>query len=130
MVEQRKGQVIIPKDVQGLSKKDREKLADSLVYLPTARPYTLGGLCIYLGVNTKYFNDFEKSLKDKPNEGFSEVICTIKDIIYTQKFEGACVGAFNANLISRELGIADATKVSGPNGEPLAPAQYNVTLKL
>lgn len=74
---------------------------------PTARPYTISGLCLFLGVNTKYFNDFKKSETYKNNKDFSEVITRIEDIIYTQKFEGAAVGAFNATIMSRELGLAD-----------------------
>ncbi len=40
---------------------------------------------------------------------FSEVITRVEQIIYIQKFEGATVNAFNANIISRELGLADKT---------------------
>lgn len=77
--------------------------AGKIIKVPTARPYTITGLCIFLGVNKHYFNDFKKTCA----EDFSEIIFNIEDIIYTQKFEGATVGAFNANIIIRELGLAD-----------------------
>jgi len=80
------------------------------VELPTARPYTLTGLCIFLNVNTRYFLDFKDSIegkKEKRYQDFSQVIMRIEEIIRTQKYEGAAVGAFNANIISRDLGLID-----------------------
>lgn len=72
------------------------------VEIPVSAPYTLTGFCIFLGVNTKYFSDFKIAQKD-----FSEVIMNIEHIIYTQKFEGATVGTYNANIIARDLGLSD-----------------------
>ena len=40
------------------------------------------------------------------------VIARIEGIITTQQFEGACVGAFNANIISRTLGLADKKEIN------------------
>lgn len=73
------------------------------VRIPTTPPFTMTGLCIFLGVNTKYFNEFKKTC----DNNFSEVIEEIENIIYNQKFEGASVGAYNANIIARDLGLAD-----------------------
>lgn len=78
--------------------------------MPKMRPYTMQGLCGYLNCNTDYFNQFEKELT-KENKGFSEVITRIRETIYQQKFEGASVGFFNANIIARDLGLADKKEV-------------------
>lgn len=40
-----------------------------------------------------------------------EVLSRIERVIETQQFEGACVGAFNANIIARKLGLADKQEV-------------------
>lgn len=80
----------------------RGKDADR-VEIPTSSPFTLTGLCIFLGVNTKYFTEFEKSC----SKDFSEVITHVRDIIYNQKFEGAATGAYNSNIIARDLGLID-----------------------
>lgn len=82
------------------------ELAGQLVVIPTSRPYTLSGLCLYLGVNSKYFNDFKKNLKEDYID-FSEVLTHIEEIIYTQKFEGAAIGMFNSSIIARDLGLSD-----------------------
>jgi len=74
---------------------------------PTERPFTLHGLCLYLDCNTKYFNNFKKQLPEGDKD-FSYIITRIEETIYKQKFEGAAVGAFSANIIARDLGLADA----------------------
>ena len=88
------------------------------VKIPKMRAFTIAGLCIYLDCNTVYFNHFEKALKEKGQgnltemeKGFSKVITRIKDIIYTQKFEGAAAGFLNANIIARDLGLADKKQI-------------------
>jgi len=84
------------------------------VRIPTASPFTLTGLCIFLDVNTKYFTEFEATIKGKTDDlskDFSEVIRNVRDIIYNQKFEGASVGAYNANIIARDLGIVDKSEL-------------------
>lgn len=84
----------------------------NIIELPKMRPYTLQGLCIYLDCNTKYFNDFGDSLagkEDKLSTDFSEVITRIREVIYNQKFSGAASGFLNANIIARDLGLADKT---------------------
>lgn len=91
-----------------------------LIRMPLLRPYTIGGLCTFLRVNTKYFNDFKDGIRGKTDElskGFSEVIAEAEDVIYNQKFTGAVVGLFNANLISRELGLADKREIENKGGQ-------------
>lgn len=111
----------------------KEKVTQTTIQIPTSRPYTLSGLCIYLGVNTKYFNDFKDGMKGKEEEGrnkdFSEVISRIENIIYTQKFEGAAVGAFNANIIARDLGLTDKTDVTTKGKEISGGLKIGISLK-
>lgn len=95
---------------------------------PTARPYTLSGLCIYLGCNTHYLSQFKASLP-KDDEDFSSIITRIEETIYTHKFEGAAVGAFNATIISRDLGLRDKQELSGPDGGPLEITGIDVVFK-
>lgn len=83
---------------------------------PTARPYTLTGLCLYLDCNTQYFGEFKKNLPKGEND-FSVVITRIEEVIYTHKFEGAAVGAFNANIIARDLGLVDKKDVDNKSSD-------------
>lgn len=85
--------------------------------VPIMRAMTLAGLCFYLNCNEAYFRQFEK---DKEESGdYSTVITDIRTVIYRQKFEGAAGNLLNANIISRDLGLADKKDVSS-NGETLS----------
>jgi hypothetical protein len=79
----------------------------------TETPYTLSGLCLYLDCDRNYFNQFKRdlNLELKRDKDFYGIISRIEQIMFTQKFEGASVGAFNANIISRELGLVDKQEV-------------------
>lgn len=82
---------------------------------PHVPPFTFQGLCMFLGVNTQYFSQFENSLKGKKDElsiEFSLIITHIRDVIYRQKFEGAATGFYNANIIARDLGLTDKKDVT------------------
>lgn len=85
---------------------------------PLRRPYSLKGFCLFLGCNTVYFQQFIKSETYKNNKGFANIIFAVRDVIENQQFEGASVGQFNANIISRMLGLVDRVdQTSG--GEPI-----------
>jgi hypothetical protein len=72
----------------------------------TDTPYTLTGLFVFLDIVKQTWANY----RDK--EGFMDIIARVEQIMYTQKFEGAAVGAFNANIISRDLGLRDASEVT------------------
>ena len=104
-------------------------LKKAIVYQGTVSPnseelmraMTIKGLCIYWGVNTQYLNDFvsDLDLDKKEDKDFSIVISTIKEIIETQKFEGASAGLLNPNIIARDLGLTDKKELSGNIENPL-----------
>lgn len=74
------------------------------------RAMTLDGLTIFLDIGTQTWYDY------KAKEGFSEVTSKIERIIRDQKFSGAAADLLNANIIARDLGLADKSELSGPNG--------------
>lgn len=80
---------------------------------PISRPYSLMGFCLYVGSSTSWWSEFRSTCLDKGEKGFLNVIARIEGTIKTQQFEGACVGSFNANIISRTLGLADKQEISG-----------------
>jgi len=76
-----------------------------LIQIPVKRPYTLHALCTFFDCSTSWLRNFKANTKD---EGFLTVIEQIEETIYNQKFEGAAAGFFNANIISRDLGLKDS----------------------
>lgn len=67
----------------------------------TSAPFTLSGLYIFLDIDRKTWDLY------KTREDFIPVVTRVEQIIFTQKFEGATVGAYNANIIARDLGLVD-----------------------
>lgn len=94
--------------------------AGELIDLPISRPYTIHGLCLYLDCNTRYFTQFKANLPEDEKD-FSTIITRIEEAIYCQKFEGASVGAYNASIIARDLGLADKSELkhSGDRDNPV-----------
>lgn len=76
------------------------------------RAMTLSGLCIFLDIDRTTWADYAA------REDFIPVTSRVDEIIRTQKFEGASAGLLNANIIARDLGLADKSEVEG-----------NITLK-
>lgn len=77
--------------------------------LPKMRAMTLKGLCIFLDVSYSSFDNYCNSSHERYKD-FLEVTSRIKEIVYTQKFEGASAGFLNANIIARDLGLKEETK--------------------
>ena len=81
------------------------------------RPMTLNGLCLFLDIDDDTWTNYCK------REDFFGVTKRIQKVIYEQKFAGAVSGHFNANIIARDLGLADKTEA------PKQQAEVTVTIK-
>jgi hypothetical protein len=79
--------------------------AGTIMQIPTERPFTIHAFCIFAGIVTKTFWNYEQ------DEAYLPICTRIREIIYSQKFEGAVVGAFNANIIARDLGLSDKSEL-------------------
>lgn len=71
------------------------------------RAMTISGLCIFLDIARSTWDEYRAS-KD-----FSGIVTRVEEIIRTQKFEGASADLLNANIIARDLGLADKQDMSG-----------------
>lgn len=78
------------------------------------RAMTIGGLCLFLDISFETWSEWRKSRTD-----LSEVISRAEAIIYQQKFSGAAADLLNANIIARDLGLADKTEHTGKDGGPI-----------
>lgn len=98
--------------------------AGTLVQVPTARPYTITGFLLYANAGKEFWNQF----KAANHKGFSGVIEEIEHVMFTQKFEGAAVGAFNANIIARDLGLVDKKDLT-TDGESMNKGYYDFLMQ-
>lgn len=74
------------------------------------RAMTIGGLCIFLDIARPTWDDYRK------NKDFSAVCTRAEEIIRDQKFSGAAADLLNANIIARDLGLADKSELTGAGG--------------
>ena len=88
------------------------------VDIPTDTPYTITGLCLFLDIGVKTWRLY------RDREDFIPVVTRVEQIIYTQKFEGAAVGAFNPSIIARDLGLDKEEKE-----EEKAPQELTINVK-
>ena len=74
------------------------------------RAMTMGGLWLFLDVCKETWYSY----RDK--QDFVSVVTQAEEIIREQKFTGAAADLLNANIIARDLGLADKKehKVTGP----------------
>jgi hypothetical protein len=73
---------------------------------PTQRPYSRGGLFLYIGCSETWLTNFKKEC----SIDFLRVIEEIEKVIDTQQWEGATVGVFNSNIIARTLGLKERSE--------------------
>ena len=100
------------------------------VEMPTDRPITMSGLCLYLNCGEAYFRSFKHDLKGKTDDlsiEFATVIARIQQVVYTQQFEGAAVGAYDGRIISRALGLAEPIRLQGDSDNPI---QSKLTIEI
>jgi len=101
--------------------KDGDEVSKELM-----RPFTLSGLCVFLDCEEQTLKNYgtKEEYKD-----FFGVYTRIYQIIRTQKFEGAAVGLFNANIIARDLGLVEKNEHTGKDGGPIEQ-KFDITLNL
>jgi hypothetical protein len=77
------------------------------------RPFTIGGLCLFLGIVEMTWREWRK------REDLSAIIAWAEGVIREQKFAGAAAGLLNPSIIARDLGLADKQEHTGENGGPI-----------
>lgn len=101
----------------GRGKGDRE-----VETTPVSRPYSITGLCSFLDIVLDTWLNMKQRAVREHNE-VADVIARVEQIIETNQFEGAVVGAYNACIIARKLGLSEKSEVSG-----FSPVALNITV--
>jgi len=86
--------------------------AGMLVDRPARIPYSIGGFQAYHNLGINYLSDMKdrytaEDCKIKDADEFTRVIRWAENIIRHDKISGATIDVFNANIVARELQIAD-----------------------
>jgi len=78
------------------------------------RAMTISGLCIFLDIARRTWDEY------RARSDFLPIVTRAEEIIYSQKFAGAAADLLNANIIARDLGLADKSELTGKDGAPIA----------
>ena len=78
-------------------------------YVDHPRAFTAAGLAAFCGFKSSSI----KVWLENEDHLLHDVACKIADIMHEQKFTYAAVGLMNAQLVSRDLGLADKREVEG-----------------
>jgi len=75
-------------------------------HVPVAhmRAMTIDGLCIFLDIIRSTWDTF------RVRQGFSDIVTRTEATIRSQKFAGAAADLLNANIIARDLGLAEKSE--------------------
>lgn len=74
--------------------------------LPKMRAMTIGSLCMFLDITFETWCTWRTERDD-----LSDVITNVEQAIREQKFAGAAADLLNANIIARDLGLVDKSKI-------------------
>jgi DNA-packaging protein gp3 len=69
------------------------------------RAMTIDGLCLFLDIDHKTWGKY------RDREDFVPVVTRAENVIRSQKFAGAAADLLNANIIARDLGLADKSEI-------------------
>lgn len=81
--------------------------------LAKMRAMTVSGLCIFLDISVRTWAEYRE------RQDFTPITTRVDEIIRTQKFQGAAADLLNANIIARDLGLAEKQEHAGPDGGPI-----------
>lgn len=92
------------------------------------RVATVTGFCLRTGIDpTTWWAWKQEKGKPQARPDLHSVILVAEKSIREQKFAGAAADLLNANIISRDLGLADKTEVTGPGGGPIQQIKSEMT---
>lgn len=74
--------------------------------VPKMRAMTIDGICLFLDIAVSTWYEW------RGKDDFSEVVKRAESVIRSQKFAGAAADLLNANIIARDLGLADKREVA------------------
>lgn len=89
--------------------------------VPKMRAMTIGGMCLFLDISHDTWIEWRSSRPD-----LSEVIARAEAVIRDQKFGGAAADLLNANIIARDLGLADKSDHTSSDGTMTPPARIEI----
>lgn len=111
VAEQKRGNTILPKDLNNVSNEIISKSLNSIVELPMQRPLTLEGFenwCFENGIINDLGHYFANT--DNRYSDYCTICSRIKKMIRQDQIEGGMVGIYNPSITQRLNGLSDSVK--------------------
>ena len=86
-------------------------LAGTTMDVPTKTPLSIESFCLFADINYDTFRNYESNTEEYKD--FFDITTRIRNVIESNQFEGATVGAYNPNIIARKLGLSDKKEIEG-----------------
>ena len=80
------------------------------IKLPHPRAYSIEMFSVFANMSDETFLNYEKK---EGYETYFGICKRIRKIIDSQHFEGGMAGVFNANIVTRKLGLKEQSELSG-----------------
>ena len=84
---------------------------DEIATISKRRIYNHNGLLAFMGLTKTEAEEYYLFAD------YRRVMEIINQVIYSDKFEGAAIGLYSANLIARDLGLSDKKEISTTTNE-------------
>lgn len=95
---------------------------------PVQRPYSIVGLCAFAGITAQTWYNTKQRAAERGDDEMLGIFTRVEQIIETNQFEGAAVGAYNALIMGRKLGLVDRSEVAGQLTALLPGGELRVTV--
>lgn len=116
MVEQKRGNSVLPKDISAIEPDVLNKMLNPIVYLPIQRPLTMEGFENWLEDN-EIINNLSNYLANSNNaySEFSTICSRIRRVIRQDQIEGGMAGIYNPSITQRLNNLSEKveTKIEG-----------------
>ena len=86
------------------------EMAGTIIPVPVTTPMSIESFCIFADINRQTFLNYGSNKEEYKD--FFDVATRIREIIESQQFEGATIGAFNPSIISSKLGLINKTDLT------------------
>lgn len=98
-----------------------KNFTQQIVKLPQPRAYSIEGFCTFADMDKVTFYNYESDDYNKDDKTYFNVCLRVRQIIDDQHFTGGMAGTFNANIVTRKLGLADKNIQTLNIEQPLFP---------
>ena len=92
------------------------------VEVDVMRAITIKGMCNFLGIGERTWRDMRSDRAE-----LKDAIAFVEQMIFVEKLEGAAAGLLKEQIIMRELGLHDTTKIAGHDGGPIKIEEKPIT---